>query len=279
MEMKVAGIVVYEPDINRLKENVKAISVQVDKLIIFCNSDFEKESLEYNNIIYLNDGVNRGIAYALNEIMNQALNMGVEWCLLLDQDSVVPSNIISEFDKYTQKNDVAIITPQILCNQLQECKTGLGVEKKYIDMCITSGSYNKVSVWKSVGGFLEDFFIDYVDWEYCARVRKYGYKIFLVESILLNHQLGNISYHYLGKYRISTYNHSAFRKYYITRNSIVTYKLYPYEKKLQHPYLRVVKRFVIVVMFEKGKYVKCRAIIKGLNDVNKLYKKISSILE
>lgn len=273
--MKIAGIVVYNPDYVRLHMNLEGILSQVDKIVIYRNSVIDTAKLVKNDkIIYLNDGNNNGIGMALNAIMEYAYLSGAEWCLLLDQDSVVDRNLIANFEQFTGLYNAAVLSPVIHDDKDQEENSKDFSDYSTIDMCITSGTYNNVRIWKEMDGFKEEFFIDYIDWEYCARTRSQGYKIYRINGVTLNHQLGEKTYHsFFGK-RIFTYNHSAFRKYYITRNTIVSYKLFPLEAKFKNPYLRTVKRLILTILFEEDKWNKIRSIFRGVRDAQKLYSKL-----
>lgn len=267
--MRVAGIVLFKPNLERLKINLKKILPQVDKLILYYNSQpFQLEEIENEKIIQITyQYKNMGIAYALNRIMEKAGELNADWCLLLDQDSVVPDHILDEFDIISKKmknDNIAIICPKITDERWKENK----VENKVIDidLCITSGSYNNISIWEKVGKFREDFFIDYVDWEYAARVKSNGYRILELSYIPLNHELGYTEYFKFCGINFQTYNHSAFRKYYITRNTILTYWLYPNVPEFSHPFLRTFKRAFIVIVHENDKINKLNAMRRGVND-------------
>ena len=55
---------------------------------------------------------------------------------------------------------------------------------------ITSGSLLALAVFRRVGPMREDFFIDAVDFQYCLRLRRHGYKV--IETLLptLIHPIG-----------------------------------------------------------------------------------------
>lgn len=269
--MIVVGIVIYNPEYDLLKKSITALFDQVDRIVLYLNSSFDKEIISgMDKVETINDGTNNGIATALNAIMEYAENLGCDWCLLMDQDSVVCSDFLRCYEKYISLKDAAIITPIISEDNNAKSNAPMdGVD--LIDMCITSGSYNNIDVWKKVGGFREEFFIDYVDWEYAARVRNAGYRIYRINEVSINHKLGNKEYHSLLGHRFFTYNHNAFRKYYITRNTIVSFKLFPNEDAFSHPYLRTIKRLLITVLYEDEKKEKIKSIIKGVRDSRTLY--------
>ena len=73
----IAGIVLYNPDLGRLKENIESICKQVDKVILIDNGSDNIREIEdlikkYLNCILLKNGENMGIAYALNQILKYA---------------------------------------------------------------------------------------------------------------------------------------------------------------------------------------------------------------
>ena len=72
-----AGIVLYNPEVELLKKNVDALYNQVDKLLLYDNGSSNYQEVKsifgnYEKIVF-EDGVkNRGIAFALNKILNWA---------------------------------------------------------------------------------------------------------------------------------------------------------------------------------------------------------------
>ena len=265
---KIAGIVVYRPNTSRLMKNINAILGYVDELIIYLNSSCEM-LINNEKIKFLGDRTNKGMSYALNEIMNQADIDGAEWCLLLDQDSIVLNDFFLCYEEGVDLENVAILTPTITYIDRKD-----NYDNSYINEVrtgITSGSYNKISVWKELGGFREDFFIDYVDWEFFARIRECGYKAYIIPSAKLSHELGRVTYHSLMGIRVQTYNHNSFRKYYITRNSFAIHRLYPDWNEFRFPMLRSVKRFIIVLLFEDKKMEKVISMIKGYISYRRFY--------
>lgn len=192
----IAGIVLYKPDFNRLNKNICMLLKQVKNIILF-NNDAEISKLKIpsnkkDNVIILGKGENLGIAYALNKIMQQAKKMNCNWVVTLDQDSVVPNNLIDEYSKYLNRSDIAIICPQAIDKRRKYEKIITNPTEEYVDMCITSGSCTNVKVWEQVGKFDTWLFIDLVDNDFCKRVRLSGYKILKLNNVILDHQYGTI---------------------------------------------------------------------------------------
>src|SRR5260370_9600263 len=59
----------------------------------------------------------------------------------------------------------------------------------FVDAVISSGSLVRSEVVQKVGFPRADFFIDFVDFKYCLRLRHRGYQIALVRDSLLDHSV------------------------------------------------------------------------------------------
>ena len=196
-EIIAAGIVLFQPDLDRLKENIYNLSQQLSTVIFYNNG---AENVDINawaknsdmSIVVIGDGINNGIAHALNGIMEKADELGFEWVLTLDQDSIVPSNMISTFEEITKQDDVAIICPQNIDSRRKYMKAVKEPKIESVKMCDTSGSCTRLSVWKEIGKFDDWLFIDLVDNDYCKRVDLKGYRIIRDNSVVMDHQYGNI---------------------------------------------------------------------------------------
>ena len=192
-----AGIVLYLPDYNRLLKCVENLSTQVSKIIIHDNSpsrlsDDDIYILEQKyNCEYVFHGYNIGLPKALNNIFSIAKNYGYDWVLSLDGDSIVPSNMMEEYSKYFDNNDIGIICPQVIDKRrkYQEVKHS---GNEYVDMCITSAACVRVLAWEDTGKYDEILFIDLLDNDFCKRIRLKGWKIYKVNNVVLDHMFGEI---------------------------------------------------------------------------------------
>ena len=190
---------------------------------------------------------------------------GYERLLTLDQDSVAPYNIIEEFEKYITYQDIGTLCPVIYDrNKGEEIKAKEGSIE--IDECITSGSLLNIKAWNKIGGFDENLFIDGVDFDICYRLKKNGYKILCIQSVVLLHELGHIEYHRFLFWRVLVKNHSAFRKYYIARNIIYIAKKRKSVLLVVKGLLQEIKMLGIVILYEEDKLNKSRCICRGIYD-------------
>lgn len=197
MENIAVGIVSFNPEINRLRDNINAVLNQVDHVYIFDNGSYNSEKLQ--DLVSNNSKVtlklsleNKGLAYALNALMNMAVVDGFEWMISMDQDSILQSDTVKQFLEYSQKEDIAIICPYVIDSRRKYMKYEYENKTEEIDMCITSGSMTRLSVWKELGGFDEYLFIDLIDNDYCKNVVLHNYKIVRVNTVLMNQEFGKI---------------------------------------------------------------------------------------
>ena len=268
-----AVIVLYNPEKELLCKNVKAIIEQVDFLIFVDNSpvvsrlDFMEE-YDSEKYMYVFLEGNKGIGVALNTAVKICLEKEILWLLTLDQDSICPSNIIYQYRKHTDLDSIGIIS----CNKNYNGNGADGYknEIEIVNTCITSASYINTSVCRDVGFFDEKMFIDYVDFEYCYRLLENGYKILQVNTITLIHQLGDLKMINWFGINIHVENHNSFRKYYIARNIIYTWKKHPQLFSRKKMLSKELKLILKVLFFENQKMEKIRAICIGIKDARNI---------
>ncbi len=285
-----AGITVYEPDIKRLKENIESTLNQVSRLYIVNNAsrDISEIRLIYaqnEKVVFIENEKNMGVAFALNQMCNAASNDGFEYIMTLDQDSLPESDLIEKYLSYIDFDGVAMLTPKFDDdNEPENISSATQSPYEFVERCNTSASLVKLSVFKEVGGFDENLFIDCVDFDYCTVLIKNGYKILRVNGAVLHHRLGESKevrfFMPIGKMfgikklqkPLYTYNHSPLRTYYYARN--IKYYMYKHKdfidlKTEKRVYL---KWIVLKLGFEKQRFKKLKAILKGNRDAKKMIK-------
>lgn len=270
----IGGIITYNPEIDRLSQCIQKAVQECQKVVVVDNGsanvgDIVQLVETFENSYIIENERNFGIAKALNQVFCEAVKQNYKWVLTLDQDTVIPDNLLERYSQAISNNfiNLAIICPQIHDDLSKKTWPVLneGERERYVEKCITSASLNNVKMWDAVGGFDEKLFIDEVDHDYCYRVRKSNGKILLVDNVTINHTIGNSKiYTILGK-EIIVRNHSAFRKYYITRNILLVDR--KQHKKItflaiQHCVLFLVKTLI----FEDQKKEKVVACFKGFMD-------------
>lgn len=95
-----------------------------------------------------------------------------------------------------------------------------------VESVITSGSLISLEAHAAIGAFREEFYIDYVDTEYCFRARAKGFRVIRTTKSLMSHAIGAITHHRILGIKKWTFNHSVDRHYYIARNGTVLLRQY-----------------------------------------------------
>lgn len=263
----IAGIVLYNPQKERLMENINAISSQVESVFCIDNASDNKYEIgqiisRYSNVSVKYNSENKGIAAALNQLLKYAMDNNATYLLTLDQDSVVSDKYVHNILDFNISDNVALIAPNILD---RNDKSGVMLENKGIrcvNDCITSGTMMNVQICKKIGWFDEKMFIDYVDFEYCYRVVDKGYKIIKNNNVVLSHQLGDGKIVRLLGTNIMVANHSPIRHFYLIRNLVYLVKKYPMRTVIFMR--RIFKEFILIIFYELNKIEKLKACIKGM---------------
>lgn len=230
--------VTYHPDAG-LPARISRILRQVGALVIVDNGSGEAATkmlseLAQNPLISLVLNLdNFGVASALNIGVRHAVARGFTWALLLDQDSCVNDDMVEDLlavrAAFPHSAELAVIgsgfrdvnkeSPGKSCDE----RADSWEEVQYV---ITSGSLIALSAYAIVGPFREEFFIDYVDLDYCLRARARGFRVIKTRKPLMSHAIGEYSRHswlWMNKW---TTNHSPDRRYYIARNDTVMLREY-----------------------------------------------------
>lgn len=261
-----AGIVLYNPDITRLRQNIEAIVSQVQDLVIVDNGSgniCEIDALVkiYPNVTLILSEKNLGIAYAQNRICQFAEEKGYDWAITLDQDSISPIGLVDEYEKLINDPSVGMVSPRIIDRNFGEIYIKENVsEVEEINECIASASAIRISAWKEVGGFYEPLFIDKVDFDICQSLREAGYIILRTNRVKLLHEVGHSCIvHYAGK-DWQLLNHSPLRYYYIIRNAFIVGRRHG---GLARYILRDMRVFYQVTRFEDNKLEKAKKMLLG----------------
>lgn len=279
MKNNITAVIISYNDYDSLYKCINSAYEYVQKIIVVDNShDYINTFTCYQkDIVYIDNKCNLGLSKALNIGIKEAMKTNIDWILLLDQDSILDKNMItkmlSSYDNSKDKDEIAQIVPIVYDNNQNKELPSLiyhkfNLEKifktdtdRYIDFQITSGSLLKKSTIKSLGFMHKDFFIDYIDFDYCFRIRKAGYRILLSHNALLYHALGERK----NKYGISFVEHSSFRIFYQVRNRIILMKKYgsffPFFVFTESRNL--IMKLMKIILLENNKLSKIKNYFKG----------------
>ena len=272
-ELKVAGIVTLYNPTEKDISNISSYINDIDKLYIVDNTEGKdnKDSIPDNKKIeYIFKNENLGVATAMNIAAEKALKEGYDWLLTMDQDTTFNPGVMDKMKEVIQKEDtkkVGIVCPWHH-TKLKDKKP----ETEYDDPhdVMTSGNLVNLEIWKKIGGYKDEFFIDGIDIEYCMNLHKHGYHILRINTIEIEHNLGDIFYKNIrGRLFLCT-NHAPIRRYYIMRNYHYIKDMYEkYDPGYCYSLISQKHNMIGVLLFEKQKIKKIRMYLRGYKDYKK----------
>lgn len=234
--MTVAAVVVcYEPDLDELKVNLARVAPQVDFLFLVDNSEPGVDLSVFYATQVFSMGVNKGIGWAHNIGIRAAIESGADRVLLLDQDSFIEPHTVQILSEALDVHPkCAAVGPQYLELNSEQVSRFVQIEpfwqsrtktvcaKKYcdVDALISSGMLIRSSAYLAVGEMREDYFIDYVDTEWCFRAKAHGFQLLGLNEVLMNHRIGAKSVRlWFGVWR-QVPIHMPGRYYFLFRNAL-----------------------------------------------------------
>ena len=120
---------------------------------------------------------NLGVATALNIGVRRAIALGFTWALLLDQDTEVDHDMVERLvgthASCPDADRIAIVGSRFRDTKGQSSEPirldARGDLWEEVESVITSGSLLSLRAYSAIAPFRDEFFIDYVDTEFCLR--------------------------------------------------------------------------------------------------------------
>ncbi|MBO9593657.1 MAG: glycosyltransferase [Niabella sp.] len=271
--MKFAAVVItYFPG-DDFPGNIATYLNHTDRLYIADNSEpsfsFPQELHNNPKITILADGVNRGIAARLNQVMELAANEAYDWMLTMDQDSSFNAEQLQQYitniKNFKQRETVAMFGAE--AGKTPESPS---VAFEPSRLLITSGSMVNLQLSKQIGGFDERLFIDGVDHAYCFEAGKQGFETVRFTGVYLNHNLG--TRHTVRSLKSlkqsSRALHAPFRLYYMFRNFQYLSKIYEADFPQEFALLKrdLYNRIKNHLFYGPGKMRTLKALLKARKD-------------
>jgi GT2 family glycosyltransferase len=230
----------------RQLDALKRQSRKLDEIIVVDNASTDDTvdmlASQYPEVKVLslpeNGGVGGGYAAGLTYA---AITKKYSWAWLLDDDSVPPPDGLQKLLEGLQHLDesrdpTAILAPLCLDSKTSMSYPGLSWQGgrlvptpgdpsqplTFVDSVISSGSLVRREAVEAVGLPRGDFFMDFVDYEYCLRLRRHGFRIAVVRDSILDHEIGaQTTFSILGRKKFWA-DHAPWREYYMARNETFT---------------------------------------------------------
>lgn len=265
----IAGVVVLYLPGSDLPDYICSYLPQVDRLYVVDNSEapdplLAEELRALPRVVLLQNLDNLGVARALNIGAEAALADGYGLLLTMDQDSrATPGMVVELLVCFHGQSlgQVGMVAPFHLTRAGHAQPTEVC---RPVMTPMTSGCLLNLQAYRAVGPFRDNFFIDFVDNEYCLRLRAAGFEVLQAARAVLHHSVGDIRK--FGPF-IAT-NHSPLRRYYKTRNRFLVNRLYRHDfpGHCLFDRVRLVKEIGSIILFEKEKLAKLRMMWRGYQD-------------
>ena len=272
-----ACIVSYNPG-PEVRLALCSVLPQVSKVFVIDNASDRESRLALTGlcaelgVVLTMNNENIGIAGAYNRAARMAISQGYEWMLLMDHDSVAPVGLVQQLmcgaNRWGGTRLPAVLCPVSIGSDPSGHQSTVPDADMAVKVCVNAGSIVRLAAWEAVDGWDEGFFLDYVDHDFCFRCRQHGWEVVQVCGALMVHSPGSPTRHRFLWRRPTTSNHSALRRYYITRNRILFYRKYwcfDTNWILQDIY-RTIKEIIVLVLFESDRREQLNAITVGVVD-------------
>lgn len=235
-----AIIVTYNPDINLLNKCLSRLH-GIGKIQIFDNQSSNLCQIYtlkrlYPALSILESSYNIGLAKAQNLACKS--NSTYKFFLFLDQDSVPSLNYLEDLVTFSQQNNIdfsqnvltpicidsssGLMYPLVFLDQFRGTRHVREIqpdqEMYFPDILISSGTFISVESFFRSGGFIDSFFIDYIDTEWSLRLKSIGLLIVASPKIYLMHRIGDVKIDFFGR---SVPVDSPIRKFYRLRNLLL----------------------------------------------------------
>lgn len=276
MDVKIAALVILYNYNNQCLENIRTYLEDVDIVFAFDNSTKKNQELEsklksMQKIYYIDGHGNQGLSHAINLVAHKAIKMGYQWLITFDQDSTAYNNIIEQMKEFistsTEISQIGLIGP-VIKSDLQKFNE-VKYKISYNDWLIQSGALHNLEAYKAVKGYDENLFIDQVDIEYCARLKRKGYKIVKLNHAILahNNQDDNVKVIHKKYLNYVANKYSPTRYYYYVRNNLYCAKKYKnINPKYYDDLKNNIKKILHTLPYEDDKWPRLIAVVYGFLD-------------
>ena len=250
-------VVLYEHDFKSIKK-IKEVSNRIVAVDNGLNN-------VHSSVNYISMNGNKGIAAALNTGLTYLKNQGCDVALTLDDDSLFPvedkDSILKLIDEKIEEYGVLGLN----FNVTTEIKTD---EIEEVPYWLTSGNFVNLKAWESVNGYREELFVDYVDFDFCTRLRKADFKVGYLKDYSISHSIGNpLEFKIFGR-TFHAMNHAPVRDYYRFRNA--RYLAHEDFKSFGRAYLReLFWELPKLLLIERNRKEKIKMIVHGIKDAKK----------
>lgn len=275
-------VVAFNPEVTSFQQKITNWATKCQHIVVVNNGD----TLRLVGATVVNMQGNRGIAAAHNAGISKLAQQGVTHAFLMDQDSQVEVDffeaMLAQWQSLAHESQLGMLSPvikdiqlntiqslfQVVDHQIQTVKQPVAQADPYRDtLPIASGCLVAVAAFQAVGGEQEDWFIDWVDFEFALALQQAGYQVLTTSAITMAHQIGKTTArHFLGKTIYPT-NSQVFRDYYFVRNGLFLSREYGGVITNLHAFVqKKIRNRYLFSIYESQPFKRFGKLIKGTRD-------------
>lgn len=255
-----AVIVTYNPDNLILDDFIASLKNQVSKIIIIDNSESSIVN-DYKDVDVIRLNANLGIAEAQNLGIQKVINEGGEFVFTFDQDSKISdtycNDMIFEYDKNKKSYKIACLGPVINQQPISDTL----VEKDFV---ISSGALFPVQMFKHIGMFKAEWFIDMIDVEWSYRARTKGFRTFETSCVSMRHNIGENNYPKFLRWEVRI--GAPVRQYYLVRNWFFSLKSESFDLRYKFYIILLLLKKIPLFLLLAPRRERAKFIILGILD-------------
>jgi len=169
-------------------------------LVVLVDNNYQRFPSHLNQVMgceFVVNGNRGGIAGGLNRGIEFALQSGVSWITLLDQDSRIPveqiCRLLEPFEVYPERR--LVVGPSIW-DQQRQIRHGRWLPSfnafQQTRLLISSGTTFQAKDWHQLGSLHDELHIDFVDHAWCFRAQARGFKLLQHSEVVLKQQFGAV---------------------------------------------------------------------------------------
>lgn len=291
MQASVASVTVAYNGRHLLARHFEALLQQkarLSEIIVVDNASSDGTadflSSNYPEITLLRLSANEGVAGGYAAGLQYAIcEKGYGWAWMLDQDSVphpeTLSQLLDTWEAVDGREQIGIIAPLPVDAQTEvPCSPFLWRDQQievpvtedsgpvcFVDMVISSGSLISSAAVQRAGLPRKDFFIDFVDFEHCLRLRQHGFKIAVATRCRMPHTIGVPRTVKLFHKTYLWETHVPWRDYYKVRNRVfVVWHEFPSMRAKLFVIRKFIKQAAGTLLLDPDKLLRLRFMLKGL---------------
>jgi len=272
----------------RQMEALRRQSRSLNEIVVVDNASSDNTisllSEQYPNVKVLKMTENLGVGGALAAgIQYAAIERKHDWIWTFDDDSVPNDDALQALLGTPQSSDstTGILASLPVHKETGSCYRPLLWQEGFIkpspallqqpvwlaDLVISSGSMVRREVVEAIGLPRSDFFMDFIDFEYCLRARSRGFKIAVVTNSQFAHEIGDASKVWIPGYSRPWPDHAPWREYYMSRNiAYAAWWLYPSYRTKRFVLYHLARHAAGVLLFGSRKLAGLKRMAQGFWD-------------